>query len=185
MKHINSSILLILLFAGIFMAGPAALVLAQNPPNPQSQSVDITATVPGCGDGICNGTENCTTCPEDCTGCTAGFHFECDYSARQCVPKPGLGQDQCNDDSQCVCNPHGDLNTDTLIDITDFSILMYNWEMPLDWAPTNPTYPFISPYTQPPYNKCADISHFIPPFETSGIVDLTDFSIMLYWWTGT
>ena len=151
----------------------------------QAESVNLTATVPGCGDGICNNGETCTTCPADCiTGCgTPGvFHNECDYTAQQCVSKPGSAPDQCNNAGQCICSPHGDINKDNLIDITDFSILMYNWGMPLDW---NQTPPVLPPYTQPPYNKCSDISHFIPPFAVNGTVDLQDFSIMLYWWTGS
>ncbi|MFC1751155.1 dockerin type I domain-containing protein [Pseudomonadota bacterium] len=48
----------------------------------------------------------------------------------------------------------GDVNCDNIIDLTDFSILMYYW------GTTNTT---------------ADIN-------TDGIVDLTDFSIMMYYW---
>jgi len=49
---------------------------------------------------------------------------------------------------------HGDLNCDSGVNLTDFSILMYFWG-------TN--------------NAAADIN-------TDQLVDLTDFSIMMYWW---
>ena len=50
-----------------------------------------------------------------------------------------------------------DLNTDNLVNITDFSILLYNWGTP--------------------QNVVADIND-------NGSVNLVDFSIMLYYWTG-
>jgi len=52
--------------------------------------------------------------------------------------------------------PGGDLNHDNKVNITDFSILLYNWN-------TN--------------NGCADQNN-------SGNVDLIDFSIMMFYWTG-
>jgi hypothetical protein len=52
-----------------------------------------------------------------------------------------------------------DLNFDGLVDIVDFSILMYFWHL------------------TSPENICADINQ-------DGIVDLVDFSIMMYQWTG-
>jgi hypothetical protein len=51
-----------------------------------------------------------------------------------------------------------DLNTDNLINLTDFSILMYN-------------------YGGSPSNVIADIND-------NGSVDLVDFSVMMYYWTG-
>ena len=57
------------------------------------------------------------------------------------------------------CSTHGDINNDSKVNITDFSILMYFWNK------TNPA------------NPCADIN-------SDTKVDLKDFSIMLYWWTG-
>jgi len=185
MKRINSSILLILLFAGIFIAGPIAFVFAQT--NPQSQSVDITATVPGCGDDLIEGIEQCdgadlggatcisqgftggtlscdASCNFDTSLCTSGggggvFHNECN-TQKQCISVAGSGANQCQSDNDCkICDPHGDINKDGSIDITDFSILMYYWQ------------------DTPPSNPCADINK-------DGTVDLVDFSIMLYWWTG-
>jgi len=52
--------------------------------------------------------------------------------------------------------PNGDLNHDKRVNITDFSILLYNWG-------TN--------------NDCSDQNQ-------NGTVDLIDFSIMMYYWTG-
>jgi len=52
--------------------------------------------------------------------------------------------------------PNGDLNHDKRVNITDFSILLYNWG-------TN--------------NACSDQNQ-------NGTVDLIDFSIMMYYWTG-
>ena len=56
--------------------------------------------------------------------------------------------------STCGDISHGDLNCDSGVNLTDFSILMYFWG-------TN--------------NAAADIN-------TDQLVDLTDFSIMMYWW---
>ncbi|OHA47889.1 MAG: hypothetical protein A2806_02520 [Candidatus Terrybacteria bacterium RIFCSPHIGHO2_01_FULL_48_17] len=50
-----------------------------------------------------------------------------------------------------------DLNGDRLVDIRDFSILLYNWGTPKD--------------------PRADLN-------SDGVVNLIDVSIMLYWWTG-
>ena len=52
-----------------------------------------------------------------------------------------------------------DLNKDSKVNLTDFSILLYNWGQ------------------SPPPNPCADINK-------DGLVNLTDFSIMLFAWTG-
>lgn len=52
--------------------------------------------------------------------------------------------------------PEADLNHDDRVNITDFSILLYNWG-------TN--------------NACADQNQ-------NGTVDLVDFSVMMYYWTG-
>ncbi|MDP2930289.1 MAG: hypothetical protein Q8N56_01625 [bacterium] len=51
----------------------------------------------------------------------------------------------------------GDINEDGKVDLIDFSILLYNYGIPI--------------------NKKADLNN-------DGVVDLVDFSIMLYWWTG-
>ncbi|HET7713079.1 MAG TPA: hypothetical protein VFK94_00705, partial [Patescibacteria group bacterium] len=52
-----------------------------------------------------------------------------------------------------------DLNKDSKVNLTDFSILLYNWGQ------------------SPPPNVCSDINK-------DGLVNLTDFSIMLFAWTG-
>ncbi|MBU4216343.1 hypothetical protein L6270_02130 [Candidatus Parcubacteria bacterium] len=63
------------------------------------------------------------------------------------VGKEGIAPTPC---------PNGDLNHDKRVNITDFSILLYNWG-------TN--------------NACSDQNQ-------NGTVDLIDFSIMMYYWTG-
>jgi hypothetical protein len=52
--------------------------------------------------------------------------------------------------------PEGDLNKDGRVNLTDFSIMLYNWGTD---------------------NPCADQNQ-------NGVVDLIDFSIMMYYWTG-
>jgi hypothetical protein len=112
-----------------------------------------------------------------------GFsHNECQIiqNQYQCVSVATLGTNECATAGDCnQCDPYGDINKDSYIEMRDFSILLYNWEMPLNWN-NNP--PYISPYSEPPNNKCADISH-ANSGDMSGTVDMTDFSIMLYWWT--
>lgn len=56
---------------------------------------------------------------------------------------------------EAVC-PEADLNQDGRVNLTDFSILLYNWGTD---------------------NACADQNQ-------NGTVDLVDFSILLYYWTG-
>lgn len=34
-----------------------------------------TASAPACGDGVCNGTETCSSCANDCGTCSAGLHL--------------------------------------------------------------------------------------------------------------
>lgn len=117
-------------------------------------------TEPFCGDGLCNGSEGCGTCPGDCGTCGGGgdSHNECNLQ-NQCVSVSGPGNNLCTTHQECQeCDTHGDLNKDTKVNLQDFSILMYYW---LQTEPENP---------------CADINK-------DGIVDLKDFSIMLYWWS--
>ena len=63
-------------------------------------------------------------------------------------PPPG-GDPTCD-------NTRGDLNCDGIVDLTDFSILLYYWGV---------------------YDPTADINH-------DGNVNLTDFSIMMFYWQG-
>lgn len=74
---------------------------------------------------------------------------ESDKSARKTI---GIGVTVANDD----CTSIGDLNCDTLVNLVDFSILLFNW---------NST------------SAVADINK-------DGLVSLPDFSIMLFYWTG-
>lgn len=118
-----------------------------------------TTIVPVCGDGICNGGETSATCCSDCGGCGGISHTECTID-KKCISVVGSGTNQCTTDASCsACDPHGDLNRDTFINITDFSIMMFFWQ-DID-----------------PISKCVDLNK-------DGNVDLVDFSIMLYWWTG-
>lgn len=112
----------------------------------------------------CNDSEQCV--PVDGEGddqCSENLdcgvtHNEC--SQNKCVVAFGEGADTCQKNSDCnFCDPHGDINKDGSINMTDFSILMYYW------------------HDTPPANPCADINK-------DGTVDLTDFSVLLYWWTG-
>lgn len=112
---------------------------------------------------------NVTTSWLPSSGCEGGgggivynySHTECS-SEEKCVSVSGVGADTCQKNDDCAneaCDPHGDINKDGSINLSDFSILMYYW------------------HDTPPANKCADINK-------DGTVDLADFSIMLYWWTG-
>jgi len=74
---------------------------------------------------------------------------ESDKSARKTI---GIGVSVPDGD----CVSMGDLNCDTLVNLVDFSILLFNWNKPSDIADVN----------------------------ADGIVSLPDFSIMLYNWTG-
>jgi len=60
---------------------------------------------------------------------------------------------------ECAGRSVGDINCDRLVNLVDFSILLYYWNS------TNPAQPR------------ADINQ-------DGTVNITDFSIMLYYWTG-
>ena len=76
---------------------------------------------------------------------------ESDKSARLTV---GVGVD-VSPDEDCS-NKQGDLNCDGLVNLIDFSILVFNWNTS---------------------NSVADIN-------SDGIVSLPDFSILLFYWTG-
>ncbi|OIO51398.1 hypothetical protein COY93_02960 [Candidatus Uhrbacteria bacterium CG_4_10_14_0_8_um_filter_58_22] len=52
---------------------------------------------PVCGDGVCEGTENCTTCAEDC-GCM-GDHEVC--TDGECVVESCCGDGDCSDGETC------------------------------------------------------------------------------------
>jgi hypothetical protein len=62
---------------------------------------------PGCGDGLCNGTETCTTCSADCGVCsTCGDHVcEATESCTSCPQDCGVcatcGDGYCNGDETC------------------------------------------------------------------------------------
>jgi len=76
------------------------------------------ATVTSCGDGACNGTEKCSSCPADCGSCSGGFyHNECN-AQKQCVSVSGQAVDQCSSASDCglVCSTDSDCGTNNYID---------------------------------------------------------------------
>lgn len=116
----------------------------------ETKSDSITVDVLHCGNHVCESDETCESCPADCT----------------CHP------------GGPTCSPRGDINLDGIINISDFSSLLFNWGTTLDW---NHIPHILAPRTQPPYNECADISH-ASNGDMSGIVDITDFSIMLSNW---
>jgi hypothetical protein len=72
-----------------------------------------------------------------------------DKSARKTV---GIGVDVADDS----CKSIGDLNCDGVVNLVDFSILVFNWNTA---------------------SAVADINE-------DGTVSLPDFSIMLFYWTG-
>lgn len=135
-------------------------------------SIDCSGVFSGnaTGDYVGVVTFDCTNCdvrtdyrPINCRGGGGPepvfYHNSCSQTTHQCVKTVGEGVNECETVDDWCCDPHGDLNWDRSINLTDFSILMYYW------GQTPPTWP------------CPDINK-------DGTVDLTDFSIMLYWWTG-
>jgi len=212
MKRINSSILLILFFAGVFIAGLTAFVFAQ--PASQSGTVDITGTVQGCGDNIieapeqCDGTDlggetcisqgftsgtlNCdASCNFDTSQCTSTphggtSHNECN-AQKQCVSVSGSGTDQCHNDSDCY---HNECNAQKqCVSVSGSGTDQCHNDSDCACDPHGDI------------NKDGSINivdfsilmyfwHQTPPsnpcvdLNKDGTVDLTDFSIMLYWWTG-
>ena len=81
------------------------------------------------------------------------------HTAGALVQDPQGNQSQVGATTQFTVVSSADLNMDNAVELTDFSILLYNYGQ-----------------TNPP-NPAADIND-------DGIVDLVDFSIMLYNWTG-
>ncbi|MDY0061122.1 MAG: hypothetical protein RBU45_15045 [Myxococcota bacterium] len=67
---------------------------------------------PGCGDGWCQGAENCATCPADCGACPAECGDalcvageNCDTCPEDCGPCSVCGQDGCQADETCESCP--------------------------------------------------------------------------------
>ena len=67
---------------------------------------------PGCGDGRCQGAENCATCPADCGECPAECGDElcvagenCDTCPEDCGLCAVCGQDGCQPDETCASCP--------------------------------------------------------------------------------
>ena len=87
MRYIGVCISLILLFFGIFVIRPAGFVLAT------SGTVNITATVPGCGDNIIEGIEQCdgsdlggSTCASlGFAGGDLSCNANCDFDVSKCT----------------------------------------------------------------------------------------------------
>ena len=70
---------------------------------PQPGTPVTTNWTPGgifCGDGICNGSENCSNCSADCGGCGEVWHYGC--NAQQCISMPGLTTDECTSSNDCI-----------------------------------------------------------------------------------
>ena len=88
-------------------------------------------TLPTCGDGSCNGSETCSSCPTDCGTCPS-------------PPGGGGGVGPAPTpppvEEEPVCSG-ADFNKDGIVNSVDFSILLYFWK------------------TQPPFrNACVDIN---------------------------
>lgn len=81
------------------------------------------------------------------------------HSSNARVRDSGGGQSILSSTQPFTVVLSADLNVDNLVNLTDFSILMFNY------ARSNPP------------NKAADIND-------SGPVDLVDFSVMMFYWTG-
>lgn len=132
-------------------------------------------TSPSCGDGACNGSENCSSCSVDCGLCGTSSRTVCDTTTHRCVLVSGGGEDECDVIDSLCCDPHGDLNWSGVINGQDLSILLTNWRQTVNWTRT--------PHISPPYNECADITHASPALTLPiGTVNGQDFSIMLTYW---
>ena len=137
----------------------------------------ICESVPGVGTNQCSTSSDC-------------YHNECN-AQNQCISVGGPGTPQCQTSTDCTtCRPNGDINKNGNVGDTDFSILLYNWGQYFNWNQVppmqSPSYPppyHEPPYTEPPSNECADISHAASG-DMLGIVDITDYSIMNWGWTG-
>jgi len=75
----------------------------------------LTASPPVCGDGTCNGTETCDTCPQDCGECP-----------------PVCGDGTCNGEETCDtcpqdCGPVGDLTDDCKVNWYDVKVMSEEW----------------------------------------------------------
>ena len=71
-----------------------------------------------CGDGICNGDETCSTCPDDCGACGGGgSHYICN-AQRQCVSVAYSGTDQCSSDSDCAVHNECDTQTHQCVSVS-------------------------------------------------------------------
>lgn len=105
-----------------------------------------------------NWSRNITDTGQYVLGDYHAFSIAQDGFGVQSLTSPSIGFSIISPDTEpgdaCGDISKGDLNCDGIIDLTDFSILMFYWG-------TN--------------NAAADINQ-------DGIVDLTDFSIMMYWW---
>jgi hypothetical protein len=82
-----------------------------------------------CGDGVCNGTETCNSCSQDCGSCCGNT-----------ICEPAYGEDSNSCPGDCpATNYFGDLNHDGRITISDIMIIMrhilnreINWESDVD-----------------------------------------------------
>jgi len=143
-------------------------------------SIDCSGNFSGSATGDIVGTVtfDCTNCavstdyrPQNCRSGGGGgggpevswAHNVCNNATHTCQNVTGSGPNECQVVGALCCDPHGDLDWSGAINLTDFSILLYNWDQ--------------TPPLLPDYLPCADINK-------DGTVDLADFSIMLYWWTG-
>lgn len=82
---------------------------------------------PSCGDGSCNGTESCSSCPSDCGECPGGGGGGGGGG--------GAGSNTNTNEPPVITCDGADFNHDDKINSTDFSILLAFWKT--DWPFAN------------------------------------------------
>jgi len=70
------------------------------------QDCGVCPVLPDCGDGSCNGTENCSTCPQDCGACPVAFV---------------CGDGSCNSTENCSSCPQ-DCGACPVVTVCDYEI---------------------------------------------------------------
>jgi hypothetical protein len=118
-------------------------------PPVNTMSFQKPQTLPVCGDGTCDGTETCLSCPADCGSCPAvpvcgdgtcdGTEtcLSCPADCGSCPAVPVCGDGTCDSTETCLSCPadcgscpadkESDLNKDNKVDVIDFGILLSNW----------------------------------------------------------
>jgi hypothetical protein len=92
-------------------------------PPVNTMSFQKPRTVPVCGDGTCDGTETCISCPADCGPCPADKESDLNKDNTVDVIDFGILLSNWNNNSK----PASDINQDGGVDETDLGILLTNW----------------------------------------------------------